>query len=231
MQSFGERLAEKRSESDISIVKLADEIGVSDQTIRNWESNKFKPGMENIELLCRVFKVDITYFLGSSEQCEKAEASAANITAEEVAAAVSNKLAGVTTAIEENSAAVNNTAQAVHDTAQAVDNTAQKVNRAVFKVDKTVFVAAIIGACIFAFLAAIGLFLCVYTGTSVFSKLAIGNFANSAKIGQFHLVLAIFFTSVSATLTVVLSIFAAKIKKSSPPRERSLESGSLLTNP
>lgn len=50
---------------------LARELGVSKQTISNYERNKRKPGYEELEAIADIFNVPMGFFLSEQEQREK----------------------------------------------------------------------------------------------------------------------------------------------------------------
>lgn len=63
MQTFGEKLTLLRKQAGVSQEELAFEIGVSRQTVSNWENGKIRPQTENIVALCGFFNVKPEYFL------------------------------------------------------------------------------------------------------------------------------------------------------------------------
>ena len=63
MQTFGEKLTLLRRQNGVSQEELAFGIGVSRQTVSNWENDKINPLSENIVALCGYFNVKPEYFL------------------------------------------------------------------------------------------------------------------------------------------------------------------------
>lgn len=56
---FGENLYELRKEAKMSQEKLAEEVGVSRQSVSKWENGESYPEMENILKLCKIFHCKI----------------------------------------------------------------------------------------------------------------------------------------------------------------------------
>lgn len=55
--TLGERLFMYRNKVNMSQEKLAEEIGVTRQTISKWETDQSMPDFDKIEPLCEVFKI------------------------------------------------------------------------------------------------------------------------------------------------------------------------------
>ena len=64
MNKFAERLKELRQEHNISLKKLAKEIGVSDIAISRWENELRIPNIESLIALAQYFGVTADYLLG-----------------------------------------------------------------------------------------------------------------------------------------------------------------------
>ena len=78
MEQIAEKLQELRKEKGLSQEGLALELGISRQTVSKWEAGGAVPSIENLIMLCRVFGVDITYFLSESEYAPAQAESKAN---------------------------------------------------------------------------------------------------------------------------------------------------------
>lgn len=55
--TLGERLFMYRNKVNMSQEKLAEEIGVTRQTISKWETDQSMPDFDKIEPLCEVFEI------------------------------------------------------------------------------------------------------------------------------------------------------------------------------
>jgi repressor LexA len=64
---LSDRLKNERNKQNISQMELSKAIGVSQQTIGSWETNRTKPDTEMIKKIANYFKVSIDYLLGNSE--------------------------------------------------------------------------------------------------------------------------------------------------------------------
>lgn len=53
-----------RKSKNMTQKELAKRLGVSHNTISDWESGKHKPDIDNIMLLCKVLEVDVNYMFG-----------------------------------------------------------------------------------------------------------------------------------------------------------------------
>lgn len=70
--SIGKRIAELRIEMNLSTDKLADRIGFSEWTVRQWERGRNQPTISAVILLSDVFGVSTDYLLkGGTHKCEK----------------------------------------------------------------------------------------------------------------------------------------------------------------
>jgi transcriptional regulator with XRE-family HTH domain len=61
------RLKGLRIKKGWSLLELSLLVGVSDQTISNWERGKNEPNIENIIKLANIFNVSIDYLLGRTD--------------------------------------------------------------------------------------------------------------------------------------------------------------------
>ncbi|MBQ0010905.1 MAG: helix-turn-helix transcriptional regulator [Ruminococcus sp.] len=75
MKSFGQRLKELRKEVGVSQSYLADHIGVSAQSVSNWECDNTMPDISQIVPLASLLSVSTDYLLGvgNNESTDKAE--------------------------------------------------------------------------------------------------------------------------------------------------------------
>lgn len=64
MSIFAERLKELREERNLTLKKLAKEIGVTDIAISRWENNLRVPNIDNLYLLAKYFGVSADYLIG-----------------------------------------------------------------------------------------------------------------------------------------------------------------------
>ncbi len=58
------RIKELRTKRNWSTKHLGDLVGVSDQTISNWEREKNQPGIKNLIKLADIFDVSVDYLVG-----------------------------------------------------------------------------------------------------------------------------------------------------------------------
>ena len=68
--NLGEKIYNARKVKGFSQETLAERLGVSRQTISQWENDKFQPNSENIDLLCRVLDLSREEFLGDGASSE-----------------------------------------------------------------------------------------------------------------------------------------------------------------
>lgn len=62
-----DRIRELMKEQDLTQVKLAEKIGVKQNTISSWLLNKKEPSITSLWLLADYFNVDIDYIVGRKE--------------------------------------------------------------------------------------------------------------------------------------------------------------------
>ena len=62
---FGKRLSSLRKSKKISQEKIADKVGVTRQTIFNWESNITKPNSEDLKKITEILNVDVNFLLNN----------------------------------------------------------------------------------------------------------------------------------------------------------------------
>jgi len=59
MKTFGEKLLDLRKESKMTQEELADNLGVTRQTVSNWELNQTKPDLDQLKGLSKVYKISL----------------------------------------------------------------------------------------------------------------------------------------------------------------------------
>ena len=64
LEQFAIRLKDLRMEKGLSLMQLADEIGVSYVAISRWENRLRIPSIESLVLLTKYFSVSPNYLLG-----------------------------------------------------------------------------------------------------------------------------------------------------------------------
>jgi transcriptional regulator with XRE-family HTH domain len=57
--SFGHLIRETRKKRGVSVVEVAESIGVSAASIYLWETDRGRPGDANLSALCKVLKLPI----------------------------------------------------------------------------------------------------------------------------------------------------------------------------
>lgn len=61
---LNQRIRDLRMSRKMSQVELADALGVSKQSVSNWENDNIQPSIEMLVKLSRVFSVSTDYLLG-----------------------------------------------------------------------------------------------------------------------------------------------------------------------
>ncbi|MBR6957969.1 MAG: helix-turn-helix transcriptional regulator, partial [Erysipelotrichaceae bacterium] len=67
---IGEKIAELRKKYNYTQEKLAEKIGVTRQTISNWESNITSPDLNQASLLCKKMRININDLLDNELELE-----------------------------------------------------------------------------------------------------------------------------------------------------------------
>ena len=67
MATFTERLRELRTQNNYSQQDLANRMGVTKQTISQYERGVRKPDMDTLTALCDIFNVSSDYLMGKSD--------------------------------------------------------------------------------------------------------------------------------------------------------------------
>lgn len=62
-----ERIKELMSEQELNQVKLAEKVGVKQNTISSWLNNKKQPSITSLWLLADYFNVEIDYLVGRTD--------------------------------------------------------------------------------------------------------------------------------------------------------------------
>ncbi len=70
---FGERLKALRRSRDLSQEYLARNVGVTKQSVCNWENDNIMPSVEMMTKLARFFRVSIDYLLGLDDTAPSKE--------------------------------------------------------------------------------------------------------------------------------------------------------------
>ena len=68
MKDIGKMLSSLRRERKISQDDLAGKLGLTKQTISNYEKNKRRPDYETLEAICDILNVPVTFFMSSDER-------------------------------------------------------------------------------------------------------------------------------------------------------------------
>ena len=61
---FNERLKSIRESHSMNQIKLAQRLGVSKQSVSNWENDNIQPSIEMLIKIARLFSVSTDYLLG-----------------------------------------------------------------------------------------------------------------------------------------------------------------------
>lgn len=75
--NIGQKIKDLRKSNSKSQEDLAEDLGVSRQTINRWEKDNAQPNIENIKLLCSIFGLSADYFF-DSEICQSDKEIAAS---------------------------------------------------------------------------------------------------------------------------------------------------------
>lgn len=71
--TLGEKLKIARKAKEFTQRQLADMVNAKHNSVSDWESDKSRPDMDTIELLCGALEVTPTYLVGSKSDDEYAE--------------------------------------------------------------------------------------------------------------------------------------------------------------
>ena len=61
---FGKRIYDLRMAMGLNQVQLAEKLGISKQTVSNWENENIQPSIEMLVRLAKLFRVSTDYLLG-----------------------------------------------------------------------------------------------------------------------------------------------------------------------
>lgn len=64
--TVGEKIQQRRKEKGWSQEDLAEQVGVSRQSISLWEKDQTTPSLENMKTLCRLFQISMDELLGQT---------------------------------------------------------------------------------------------------------------------------------------------------------------------
>ena len=64
MKKLGDKLYELRILHNLTQEQMGEKIGVTRQTISLWEAGRRKISLENLKHICKVFNLELSYFLG-----------------------------------------------------------------------------------------------------------------------------------------------------------------------
>lgn len=71
--TLGEKIKSARKAKGFTQRQLADMVNAKHNSISDWESNKSKPDMDTVELLCGALDLTPTYLVGSKSDDEYAD--------------------------------------------------------------------------------------------------------------------------------------------------------------
>ena len=72
---LGENIRKYRCELKLSQIELAKALGVSKQSVSNWENNNILPSLEMVTSLARLFSVSLDALVGQAEDREYLDVS------------------------------------------------------------------------------------------------------------------------------------------------------------
>lgn len=68
---FCQRLFERRDELDLSQVNIAKKLGVTEGTVRHWESGRFVPSLHSAVALADILEISLDYLVGRDQYVSK----------------------------------------------------------------------------------------------------------------------------------------------------------------
>jgi transcriptional regulator with XRE-family HTH domain len=68
---IGKKIVEQRKKANLTQEQLASELFISRQTLSRWESNAFKPDVDSLYKMAKLFNVSADYFLSDGEEKKK----------------------------------------------------------------------------------------------------------------------------------------------------------------
>ena len=60
---IGHKIAEQRELNKLTQKELADKLNLSQSAIAYYETNKKRPSIETLQLMAKIFKINVSYFL------------------------------------------------------------------------------------------------------------------------------------------------------------------------
>lgn len=63
LTKFGDKIYNLRKQKNITQEEFGDMVGVSRQTVSQWEANVMSPKADKLQKICEVLNVDVGYFL------------------------------------------------------------------------------------------------------------------------------------------------------------------------
>lgn len=78
---FGDMIQLLRNSRNLSQVQLAEKLGISKQTVSNWENNNILPSIDMLLKISRLFSVSCDYLL---EQQERTFLEISDLTVEQI---------------------------------------------------------------------------------------------------------------------------------------------------
>ena len=66
--NFGKYVKILRKDNFLTQEEFANKLGVSRQTVSNWEQNITTPNLNDIEKICKVFNIELNYFCKKKEK-------------------------------------------------------------------------------------------------------------------------------------------------------------------
>jgi len=66
--TWGERLKQLRTENNLKLKDLSDEMQITERALCYYEANKREPSLNVIKFACKRFNISADYFLGLSDE-------------------------------------------------------------------------------------------------------------------------------------------------------------------
>jgi len=68
IQNLPERIKQERKRAGLTQAELAERLGISEMTVRRWESNNRSPRMEEIEKMVEILNTSMEYLMGFTNE-------------------------------------------------------------------------------------------------------------------------------------------------------------------